>query len=176
MLQKSKQRNRGFTIIEVLIVLAIAGLIMLIVFLAVPALQRNQRNTARKNDASRIATAVANYVSNNNGTVPTAANWAAGTNQGAAILSDAGTLNQYNSVTANNAAMTGGRFGISTGAVTPAPTVATTAGDAVQLVTGAQCGTTPGTTVAGTNSRQMAILYTLEPGSGANFVIACVNI
>jgi prepilin-type N-terminal cleavage/methylation domain-containing protein len=35
----------GFTIIEVMIVLAIAGLILLIVFLAVPALEREARNT-----------------------------------------------------------------------------------------------------------------------------------
>ena len=49
-----KNRKDGFTIIEVLIVLAIAGLIMLIVFLAVPALQRNSRNTQRKNDVANI--------------------------------------------------------------------------------------------------------------------------
>ncbi|HPW47952.1 MAG TPA: prepilin-type N-terminal cleavage/methylation domain-containing protein, partial [Candidatus Saccharibacteria bacterium] len=36
-----KKDQKGFTIIEVLIVLAIAALILLIVFLAVPALQRN---------------------------------------------------------------------------------------------------------------------------------------
>jgi prepilin-type N-terminal cleavage/methylation domain-containing protein len=36
-----KNNKKGFTIIEVLIVLAIAGVIMVIVFLAVPALQRN---------------------------------------------------------------------------------------------------------------------------------------
>jgi prepilin-type N-terminal cleavage/methylation domain-containing protein len=36
-----QKRQQGFTIIEVLIVLAIAALILLIVFLAVPALQRN---------------------------------------------------------------------------------------------------------------------------------------
>jgi prepilin-type N-terminal cleavage/methylation domain-containing protein len=43
-----KHRRGGFTIIEVMIVLAIAGLILLIVFLAVPALQRNSRNYQRK--------------------------------------------------------------------------------------------------------------------------------
>ncbi len=58
--------NKGFTIIEVLIVLAIAGLIMLIVFLAVPALQRNQRNNARNNDASRIAAAITECLANRN--------------------------------------------------------------------------------------------------------------
>jgi prepilin-type N-terminal cleavage/methylation domain-containing protein len=41
-----QKREAGFTIIEVLIVLAIAALILLIVFLAVPALQRNARNNS----------------------------------------------------------------------------------------------------------------------------------
>jgi prepilin-type N-terminal cleavage/methylation domain-containing protein len=66
------RKQQGFTIIEVLIVLAIAGLIMLIVFLAVPALQRNQRNTARKSDASQLLSELANVTSNANGTAPTA--------------------------------------------------------------------------------------------------------
>ena len=67
MLQKLKKRESGFTIIEVLIVLAIAGLIMLIVFLAVPALQRNSRNRGRENDASLLATAVNDCITNKNG-------------------------------------------------------------------------------------------------------------
>lgn len=61
-----KSKSEGFTIIEVLIVLAIAGLVMLIVFLAVPALQRNSRNTSRSNDASRLAAAVNECLSNRN--------------------------------------------------------------------------------------------------------------
>jgi prepilin-type N-terminal cleavage/methylation domain-containing protein len=69
-LKKSKG-NQGFTIIEVMIVLAIAGLILLIVFLAVPALQRSSRNTQRKNDAGQVAAAVANFISNNSGKLPT---------------------------------------------------------------------------------------------------------
>jgi prepilin-type N-terminal cleavage/methylation domain-containing protein len=70
---KTKLRNqKGFTIIEVLIVLAIAGLILLIVFLAVPALQRNSRNTQRKNDVASILGAVTEFMNNNNGTLPTA--------------------------------------------------------------------------------------------------------
>lgn len=71
MLQKLQKRNQsGFTIIEVLIVLAIAGLILLIVFLAVPALQRNARNTQRKNDVATILGAVTEYANNNSGTYP----------------------------------------------------------------------------------------------------------
>jgi prepilin-type N-terminal cleavage/methylation domain-containing protein len=50
-----RRAQNGFTIIEILIVLAIAGVVMLIVFMAVPALNRNSRNTLRKNDATFIA-------------------------------------------------------------------------------------------------------------------------
>ena len=63
--------NSGFTIIEVLIVLAIAGLIMLVVLLAVPGLQRSQANTAAKTDATHIAAGITDYTANNSGTMPT---------------------------------------------------------------------------------------------------------
>ena len=59
--------NKGFTIIEVVLVLAIAGLIFLGVFLALPALQRNQRDTQRKNDMSRFKAAYHQYSANNKG-------------------------------------------------------------------------------------------------------------
>ncbi|MBP9820940.1 type II secretion system protein [Candidatus Saccharibacteria bacterium] len=68
MLKKSNQK--GFTIIEVLIVLAIAGLIMLIVFLAVPALQRNSRNTTARSEASTVLGGVNEFLANNNGKLP----------------------------------------------------------------------------------------------------------
>ena len=60
-----KQR-KAFTIIEVVLVLAIAGLIFLMVFIALPTLQRSQRNTRRHQDLARIATAVNDYQANNN--------------------------------------------------------------------------------------------------------------
>ena len=64
------QTNPAFTIIEVVLVLAIAGLIFLMVFIALPALQRNQRDTQRKNDMSRLKTAMDSYKANNRGKVP----------------------------------------------------------------------------------------------------------
>jgi prepilin-type N-terminal cleavage/methylation domain-containing protein len=67
-----KSNNKGFTIIEVMIVLAIAGLILLIVLLAVPALQRNSRNSAIKNDAGAITGAISTFESDNDGAQPTA--------------------------------------------------------------------------------------------------------
>ncbi len=60
-----KKTEKGFTIIEVALVLAIGALIFLVVFLAVPALQRNQRNDARKRDISNVVEAVTDYNSNN---------------------------------------------------------------------------------------------------------------
>jgi prepilin-type N-terminal cleavage/methylation domain-containing protein len=56
-----RKASAGFTIIEVLIVLAIAGLIMMVLFLAVPALQRNARNAQRKRDVGMIASAYQEY-------------------------------------------------------------------------------------------------------------------
>lgn len=65
-----EKTGKGFTIIEVVLVLAIGGLIFLMVFVALPSLQRNQRDTQRKDDLSRALTAVQNYTSNNNGALP----------------------------------------------------------------------------------------------------------
>lgn len=67
---QTKSNTKGFTIIEVVLVLAIAGLIFLMVFIALPALQRSQRDQARKNDVSTIAGAVTSYSSNNRGNFP----------------------------------------------------------------------------------------------------------
>lgn len=66
-----KNKAKGFTIIEVVLVLAIAGLIFLMVFIALPALQRGQRDTQRKQDLSRAQTKINDYQSNNRNTLPT---------------------------------------------------------------------------------------------------------
>ena len=66
-----RKKENGFTIIEVVLVLAIAGLIFLMVFIALPALQRGQRDAQRKNDLSRLNTAITSYQSNNRGSLPT---------------------------------------------------------------------------------------------------------
>jgi prepilin-type N-terminal cleavage/methylation domain-containing protein len=64
------QKEKGFTIIEVVLVLAIAGLIFLMVFIALPALQRSQRDTQRRTDVSRVLTQVTSYTNNNRGSIP----------------------------------------------------------------------------------------------------------
>ena len=67
---RTPKNTRGFTIIEVVLVLAIAGLIFLIVFLALPAVQRSQRDTARKKNLEQILTLTVSYASNNNRNIP----------------------------------------------------------------------------------------------------------
>ena len=67
---RTPQSKKGFTIIEVVLVLAIAGLIFLMVFIALPTLQRSQRDTQRRNDVSIILAAVRNYMAHNNGKGP----------------------------------------------------------------------------------------------------------
>ena len=63
--------KKGFTIIEVVLVLAIAGLIFLMIFVALPALQRSQRDNARKNDVAIVLGAVTSFIGNNRGILPT---------------------------------------------------------------------------------------------------------
>ena len=71
-----KNRNinskKGFTIIEVVLVLAIAGLIFLMVFVALPALQRSQKDTQRRQDYAQLEAAITAYMTNNNGKLPPA--------------------------------------------------------------------------------------------------------
>ena len=64
MAKQNINSKEGFTIIEVVLVLAIAGLIFLMVFVALPALQRSQRDTARRNDMSRVDTSLVQYQTN----------------------------------------------------------------------------------------------------------------
>lgn len=69
-MKTDNNNQKGFTIIEVVLVLAIAGLIFLIVFLAVPALQRSQRDTQRRSDVGRFLSQITQYQSNTGGSVP----------------------------------------------------------------------------------------------------------
>jgi prepilin-type N-terminal cleavage/methylation domain len=67
---KEIKAKKGFTIIEVVLVLAIAGLIFLMVFIALPALQRGQRDTQRRDDVARLFSQINSYQTNNRGDVP----------------------------------------------------------------------------------------------------------
>ncbi len=149
---RKQQAQKGFTLIEVLIVLAIAGLIMLVVFLAVPALQRNARNTQRRTDAGNLLSAVSEYVSNNDGGIP-----AAQANLGSGNSATLGTGTGINTVqiklgyyTANNLSVaTQGTYGAEN----------KTDKDTMVVVTAATCS---GNNPAAGSPRNFVIVYTLE--------------
>ncbi len=65
-----KNNQKGFTIIEVVLVLAIVGLIFMVVFLAIPRLQRAQRDSTRKRHLGDLQAAIDNYASGNRGHLP----------------------------------------------------------------------------------------------------------
>lgn len=156
MKQYKLKKEQGFTIIEILIVLAIAGLIMLVVFLAVPALQRNSRNTQTRNDVSVYLGAVSEWSSNNNGRVPSAA----------ADLTTAGSgvnalANTSPATTKPTAVVTGAR----TNAANPV------ALNTLEYVANAKCSTTTGETTAA-SGRSYAVRFAVE-GSSGNAVPQC---
>lgn len=143
---KLNKSNKGFTIIEVVLVLAIAALIFLIVFLAVPALQRNNRNNARKNDAGRLLAAAQEYVSNN----PNVADAAAVSAQAGEILDTAGNLGFYEAgnVTVDD---------------TDGSEIAAGNEDLIRIVPGGTCSpTVDGTADLGTSARRVVALYRSE--------------
>ncbi len=65
-----KVNNKGFTLIEVVLVLAIGGLIFLLAFLAFQQASINRRDTARRSDAARFVAELQNYKGDNSNKVP----------------------------------------------------------------------------------------------------------
>jgi prepilin-type N-terminal cleavage/methylation domain-containing protein len=154
-----QQKEKGFTIIEVVLVLAIAGLIFMMVFIALPALQRGQRDTQRKNDLSRLTTALQSYQSNNRGALPSG--------MGAETTSWPSFVNRYIRTAGDTFTdPTGADYIVST--TVTLPTEFDSANPAVVVTVGATCNGEGLTT--GQGSRKVAFQMKLE-GSG----IACQN-
>ncbi|MEI6755867.1 MAG: type II secretion system protein [bacterium] len=65
------KKRQGFTIIEVLIVLAIGGLMITMVFAAIPFINRANQNNQRKNDVSIILQSISDYRLHNTGSFTT---------------------------------------------------------------------------------------------------------
>jgi prepilin-type N-terminal cleavage/methylation domain-containing protein len=153
---RSQKSERGFTIIEVMIVLAIAGLIILVVLLAVPALQRNARNTTLKSDASSVAAAITEYESNNSGSLPAYVG-----NNNTTTLTVGSSSSDPNAVTTKvqaGDAITGGTTAPATG----------NAGTITAVFKAACPGETVGTT------RSTAIYYGVET-SGTHVQLECID-
>jgi len=159
-----KPNSSGFTIIEVLIVLAIAGLIMVVVFLAVPALQRSGRNNGLNTSANNLLAAVGNYASNNGGTLP-ATQAAAAPSSGTVTVGSTGNTEVVKVDSGVSS------FQINGTNITNAAAIGT-----MEVVTGtsAVCNST-GTGLSGTGSaRSYVILFVVEGGGGTN-LLKCVG-
>lgn len=141
------KKEGGFTLIEIVLVLAIAGLLLVIVFLAVSGAQKSRRDTQRKNDLSRYAAQLESYASNNSGTYPTVAQL------GTAVWTPYIPSN-FNDPTS------GAPYG------TPAATLGATAGN-IQYQLGAGTGCDGVTAITG--ARQFVLHMRLEQG------VACVD-
>lgn len=146
-MSRQQLKEKGFTIIEVVLVLAIAALIFLMVFIALPALQRSQRDTARKNDVSIVSSAITSYQSSNGGANPT----------------DAGKLAKYVGTLSNNSEL--GKV-----ASTAASPVTATDGK-IDVYTGFKCNAADGdsantVSITSGSRRNIAIVTLLESGGG----------
>jgi prepilin-type N-terminal cleavage/methylation domain-containing protein len=151
MFKNLKNRKSGFTIIEVLIVLAIAGLIMVIVFLAVPALQRNSRNTQYRNEAARLLSSVQEFTNNNGGTLPAASGSGTAGSDAAKVFALANAKN----ITVLTVVASG-----TVSAQTPSLTTA------ILVSGGVKCGAVGGgsvtPTVVGANGKSIVLIYAVE--------------
>lgn len=67
---KKGELKNGFTMIELSLVIAIAGLIFLMVFIALPWLRATQRDTKRREDLLSFIDEVKTYQQKNRGTLP----------------------------------------------------------------------------------------------------------
>ena len=151
---KTSNKDSGFTIIEVVLVLAIAGLIFLVVFLALPALQRSQRDSQRRSDVGRMMAQLETYASNNNGRYPDEATAAELTSFVSEYLTNAGAV--WEDPTG------GSTYTIVDGSTIPA-TVPDPTGN-IYYGTNLQCGTAEGDFAAGSGNRSIAVIVGLENG------------
>ncbi len=154
-MKKLATSAKGFTIIEVVLVLAIAGLIFLVVFLALPALQRGQRDTQRKQDLGRFMSQLTAFQSNNQGSLP------------AAWTSTSPFVANY---LTNNQSFKDPSTGTDYTITAPTPTAtapAPTAGQ-VFVYSSASCNSTNSSGVAPlatTNNRVVAVVFYQEQGT-----------
>jgi prepilin-type N-terminal cleavage/methylation domain-containing protein len=156
------QNIKGFTIIEVVLVLAIAGLIFLMVFIALPALQAGQRDTARKSDVSNVASAVNSYASANRGKLPSEA--ALGTQLGLASGSYSSLSNNIKSVKV-----------VDPGSANPTAGAKPVEDGVITVYIGLKCSsaanTSTQTTLERGTTRQYATVTKLEGGGGTGYCL-----
>ncbi len=148
---KKQAKTKGFTIIEVVLVLAIAGLIFMMVFIALPALQRSQRDTARKSEVSTVLAQITSYQSNNRGNSPSA-------NDAFAKYLDGSYNPTDKKITLGSGTTVSNMAYVASTNITAATT------DNIVFIMGAKCSDTDNGQVVEGTARQAAALVKLENG------------
>lgn len=162
-MSRQQLKEKGFTIIEVVLVLAIAALIFLMVFIALPALQRNQRDTARKTVLGKVSSAVTTYQSNNRGEQPTSGADLQGYIDGKAPSSGDKGLNNGQPADPSTDTIVDSDYIVTVTDSTAVGTIGNADTNVVQIITGAKCDASGHTTIEG-SSRNAAILIVMENG------------
>ncbi len=69
--RRTMTQNQGFTIIELLLVLAVVGVIAVVVLLGFKGAERAQRDAAKKANVDGLISAINDYAKSHNGLFPT---------------------------------------------------------------------------------------------------------
>ena len=152
---KRETFKSGFTLIETVLVLGIGGLIFLMVFVALPTLQRQARDTQRREDMSTLISAIKKYQTNNRGALPST-DWSS-------------ALGDYLSNDFSDP--DGDEYNLSVVACEGSPQTACEGNDSLEsaakytviINTGADCDGE--TAIKSANARKVAVLYKLELGT-----------
>lgn len=161
------KRQTGFTIIEVLIVLMIAGLIMVIVFLAVPALRRNARNTQYNTEARSVITAYSEISTNKGGATLSASNSTTSNSDADKVIKAANTDSITTVYIVSGAT---GSISANSGTAASATNVDLTN---IVIRTGAKCTAQDNGTPASASSKQYAVFFAIETSS--DIQIQCLD-
>lgn len=151
-MSRQQLKEKGFTIIEVVLVLAIAALIFLMVFIALPALQRNQRDQDRKVYVGKVVSAISTYQSTNRGESP----------ENGAALAD-----YVDGVVDEGNAKLGGAYTLIIQDMPEEATLGAADKGTIQVYKSAQCGKGDdlNKAVSADSSRQAAVIIQLENGN-----------
>lgn len=153
-----RSATAGFTLIEVLIVLGIAALIMLVMFMVVPTMNRNSRNNQRKHDVQLLDSIRQEYNMTYNAQMIAADGWCTPSGHGG-FTGLCGYLDVLTFYKPQNVRFINNAF-------TPPGTIPNATEDTVISSTYLVCdGNTP--TTVGASSHSVAIIFALEMRDGS---------
>ncbi len=161
-MSKQELKQKGFTIIEVVLVLAIAALIFLMVFIALPALQRNTRDQDRKETVGKVASAITTYQSNKRGAQPTSGSVLNGYIDGKSEAGVAFEGQQGSSTTADS--VVGNNYVVRVGSSTDVTGNGVAGRNVIQVITGVKCNSTGDGRGDAASARSAAVLIRMENG------------